>query len=203
VLFGAPGAAALPSGAAFGFGSAHQPAAAAAFGPAAGSSFLEAPPFQASVGEALPQPRAAAATAAGPGPSGLLSGGPLLSFLNLQRTTEGFWRAGPELASALGLPLEVLQPKTQPQEQEQPAQLLSSLRPTGLCDDGWATLLVLAVLRRRLASQPEVWADMQAKALTWLEARWPTAQGAAAGQQPAPGSSVGSAVLAVAKALDV
>eukprot|EP00198_Chlamydomonas_reinhardtii_P004559 XP_001693895.1 flagellar/basal body protein [Chlamydomonas reinhardtii] len=103
----------------------------------------------------------------------------LLSRLNLQRTTEGYWVASMELATLLGQTAESL-------------AALHPRRPAGLTDDAWATVIVLGVLRRCLAAQREVWADMEAKALAWLAAAWPEG-----------GRSVGSTVMALAKALTV
>ncbi|KAG2443413.1 hypothetical protein HXX76_001771 [Chlamydomonas incerta] len=116
--------------------------------------------------------------AAAPPPARQLRGSELLAFLNLKRTTQGYWAAGAELEAALGVPSSDL--------------AIATLRPADLTDDAWATVIVLAVLRRILAAQREVWADMESKALGWLAAAWPEG-----------GRSVGSTVLAVAKALAV
>ena len=134
---------------------------------AAGSRFFGAP-----AQSAAPTTAAAAGAAASNVPE-------LLSRLNLQRTTEGYWVASMELATLLGQTAESL-------------AALHPRRPAGLTDDAWATVIVLGVLRRCLAAQREVWADMEAKALAWLAAAWPEG-----------GRSVGSTVMALAKALTV
>ncbi|KAG2443262.1 hypothetical protein HYH02_009335 [Chlamydomonas schloesseri] len=114
----------------------------------------------------------------------------LLSQLNLQRTTDGCWVASAELAGLLGQTPESL-------------AALHPVRPAGLTsDDAWATVVVLAVLRRCLAAQREVWADMEAKALGWLAAAWPAAAAADSDTQRQRSISVGSTVLKLAKALE-
>ncbi|KAG2497306.1 hypothetical protein HYH03_004889 [Edaphochlamys debaryana] len=124
------------------------------------------------------------------GVAGRLSGSALLAHLNLSRTTEGFWRAGPELAAALGLPAELLTSAATAAAGGGggPMAGAAALRPADLSDDAWATVVVLACLRRSLPGQRAVWGDMEAKALAWLDGCWP--QG---------GRSVGSTVLALAK----
>ena len=119
-----------------------------------------------------------------------LRGSELLAFLNLKRTTQGYWAAGPELAAALGVPVVDL--TSAAGAAGSGGSTAAVLRPAGLTDDAWATVVVLAVLRRCLAAQREVWADMEAKALAWLAAAWPEG-----------GRSVGSTVMALAKALTV
>eukprot|EP00198_Chlamydomonas_reinhardtii_P010883 XP_001700220.1 predicted protein [Chlamydomonas reinhardtii] len=102
----------------------------------------------------------------------------------------GYWAAGPELAAALGVPVVDL--TSAAGAAGSGGSTAAVLRPAGLTDDAWATVVVLAVLRRCLAAQREVWADMEAKALAWLAAAWPEG-----------GRSVGSTVMALAKALTV
>jgi hypothetical protein len=99
-------------------------------------------------------------------PSGRLADGELLSFLNLTRSTEGAWPASDGLATALGLPAGALAAAAG-------GEGLAAQRPVGLSDEAWATLLVLAALRARLASRRDTWADMEAKALAWLARHWP------------------------------
>ncbi|KAG2443278.1 hypothetical protein HYH02_009348 [Chlamydomonas schloesseri] len=136
-------------------------------------------------------PPAPAAAAVSP-PRSQLRGSELLAFLNLKRTTQGYWAAGAELAAALGVPASDLAAVDGDAGSRASASAAAALRPAGLTDDAWATVVVLAVLRRCLAAQREVWADMEAKALGWLAAAWPEG-----------GRSVGSTVLALAKALSV
>ncbi|KXZ47715.1 hypothetical protein GPECTOR_33g597 [Gonium pectorale] len=118
-----------------------------------------------------------------------------------QTASRSYWRASPALAAALGLPLGLLVAAGAPAAADGVADgaadadakvtaAAAALRPAGLCDDGWATVVVLARLRGWLADQRAVWADMEAKAVAWLGGVWP--QG---------GRSVGSTVLALAKAL--
>ncbi|KAG2492817.1 hypothetical protein HYH03_008975 [Edaphochlamys debaryana] len=126
-----------------------------------------------------------ASTAAG----GRLTGSALLAHLNLSRTTQGYWRAGPELAAALGVPPEELLTSAGGGDgSPSSAPAAAALRPAGLSDDAWATVVVLACLRRALSGQREVWADMEAKAMAWLGGCW-----------PAGGRSLGSLVIALAK----
>ncbi len=138
-------------------------------------------------------PPAPAAAVASP-PRAQLRGSELLAFLNLKRTTQGYWAAGAELAAALGLPAADLAAVDghAGRGASASASAAAALRPADLTDDAWATVIVLAVLRRCLAAQREVWVDMEAKALGWLAAAWPEG-----------GRSVGSTVLALAKALSV
>ncbi|KAG2443277.1 hypothetical protein HYH02_009347 [Chlamydomonas schloesseri] len=140
---------------------------------------------------AQPSKEEAVAPPASP-PRAQLRGSELLAFLNLKRTTQGYWAAGPELAAALGVPASDLAAVDGDAGSGASASAAAALRPAGLSDDAWATVVVLAVLRRCLAAQREVWADMEAKALGWLAAAWPEG-----------GRSVGSTVLALAKALSV
>ncbi|KAG2497307.1 hypothetical protein HYH03_004890 [Edaphochlamys debaryana] len=123
------------------------------------------------------------------GSPGRLSGSALLAHLNLSRTTEGFWRASPGLAAALGLPAELLTSAAAAAGGGgRPMAGAAALRPAGLSDDAWATVVVLACLRRSLPGQRSVWGDMEAKALAWLDGCWPEG-----------GRSMGSTVLALAK----
>lgn len=55
-----------------------------------------------------------------------------------------------------------------------PADLVAN-KPSDVLSDGqWATVLVLALLRARLASDQPLWASWDAAAVAWLGRGWPT-----------------------------
>ncbi|PNH05173.1 von Willebrand factor A domain-containing protein 5A [Tetrabaena socialis] len=143
----------------------------------------------ASGGPAAPAAAPEAAAAAAP-TAAALSGPELLNFLNLHRTTAGYWAASGQLAEALGVPAGLLLAARQSGDGGGVVHPAAAARPVGLSDDAWATAVVLAALRRCLGAQREVWADMEAKALGWLGGCW-----------PAGARSVGSVVLSLVKLL--
>jgi hypothetical protein len=110
----------------------------------------------------------AAPGAAAPAPAGLqgLPGTRLLGFLNLNRTTQGYWKASKELAGALGLPLHALLLSRSAGAAGvgvgagAGVQGVGALRPAGLSDDAWCTTIVLGVLRCRLAAERAGWPNM-------------------------------------------
>lgn len=148
---------------------AHDPA-----GPSNSSAGSPLPRQQQEEGGAKEEAGVGRSSGAG-GSGGRLAAGPLVSYLNLHRNTQGYWAASAALMAALGLPHDA-------------AGAEAGTRPAGLGDDAWATVLVLASLRKAAGGQRDVWADMEAKALAWLAGVW-----------PAGAKGVGATVLAAMK----
>ena len=61
----------------------------------------------------------------------------------------------------------------------------------GVGEAEWATLLVTAFLRKRLAGERALWSAMETKAVAWLTPRW----------APASCASLGAATIAAMKLL--
>jgi hypothetical protein len=82
---------------------------------------------------------------------------PLDKLVALQRAN-GSWEPTPDLASRLGVPIDLLH-----------------VRPTGLDDAAWATLLTLAWLEKHAGDERDEWMRLARKAETWLTQTVPPA----------------------------
>jgi hypothetical protein len=89
--------------------------------------------------------------------------------LNLLRSSRGCWEL---CGQVLALLVEPLPHGERPAAQER----LRGLRPGGLSEQQWASVLVLALLRKHCGSEQGLWEGMERKALEWLQAGWPQGQ---------------------------
>jgi hypothetical protein len=86
--------------------------------------------------------------------------------LNLLRSSEGCWELTEQVLALLARPLPGGE---RPAAQER----LRGSCPEGLSAQQWASVLVLAFLRKHCGGERALWEGMERKALEWLQAGWP------------------------------